>query len=236
MKANVALLFYLIFIPSVIYSAQFRVTSHIYFDVAHGKNDIGRIVIGLFGDDAPKTVENFRHICTKGIDGLSYNGTRFHRVIFKFMIQGGDILKGDGAGSISIYGKHFEDENMTINHTAPGFLGMANHGPDTNGCQFYITTVPAPWLNGKHTVFGKVIDGQEWIHVIERVKTTTDDEPFEPVMLSSCGELELSKPYWTSDNPYDIWGWVKASSIPLTMSFTILTIFQYFIKKLDKYS
>jgi peptidylprolyl isomerase len=94
------------------------------------------------------------------------------------LIQGGDILKGDGAGSISIYGKHFEDENLTINHTAPAYIGMANQGPDTNGCQFYITTVTAPWLNGKHTVFGKVVNGQEFIHLTERVKTTTDGKIF----------------------------------------------------------
>lgn len=92
-----------------------------YLDVNRGHEVIGRIVIGLFGDVAPKTIENFRQICLGGIDGLSYNGTRFHRVIFKFMIQGGDILKGDGAGSLSIYGKHFEDENLTVNHTAPGY-------------------------------------------------------------------------------------------------------------------
>jgi peptidyl-prolyl cis-trans isomerase B (cyclophilin B) len=97
------------------------VTAEIYFDVNRGKEFLGRITIGLFGDNAPKTVANFRHICLEGIDGLSYNGTRFHRVIHKFLIQGGDVLKGDGAGSISIYGKHFEDENLTINHTAPGY-------------------------------------------------------------------------------------------------------------------
>lgn len=96
-------------------------TSEIYFDVDHGQKFLGRIVIGLFGDDVPKTVENFRQLCLEGIDGLSYNGTRFHRVVFKFMIQGGDILKGDGAGSLSIYGKHFEDENLSINHTATGY-------------------------------------------------------------------------------------------------------------------
>lgn len=120
---------------------------------------MGRIVLGLFGDNSPKTVRSFKEICLKGIDGLSYNGTRFHRVIRKFMIQGGDILNGDGTGSTSIYGDYFEDENLTINHTAPGFLGMANQGPDTNGCQFYITTIATPWLDGKHTVFGKVVKG-----------------------------------------------------------------------------
>jgi peptidyl-prolyl cis-trans isomerase B (cyclophilin B) len=216
-------------------AADFTVTSEIYLDVSHGRKPLGRITLGLFGDEAPKTVENFRHICLNGIDGLSYNGTRFHRVIYKFMIQGGDILKGDGAGSLSIFGKHFEDENLTINLTAPGFLGMANHGPDSNGCQFFITTVPAPWLNGKHTIFGKAVNGQEWAHVIERVKTTTDDEPAEAVVITACGELKIDRPYTINDlYNYDIWGWIKSAAVPVTMSFIILSIFRYFIKMLDK--
>lgn len=135
-------------------------TSQIYFEVTHAGVPLGRIVLGLFGDDAPKTVHNFREICLKGIDGLGYNGTRFHRIINKFMIQGGDIIHGDGTGSESIYGELFEDENLTINHTIGGFLGMANQGPDTNGCQFYITTIATSWLDGKHTVFGKVTEGK----------------------------------------------------------------------------
>lgn len=136
-------------------------TSQIYFDVTHGGVPLGRFVLGLFGDDTPKTVKNFRHICLNGIDGLSYNGTRFHRVIKRFMIQGGDILNGDGTGSTSIYGEYFEDENLSINHSIAGFLGMANQGPDTNSCQFYITTIATPWLDGKHVVFGKVVEGSE---------------------------------------------------------------------------
>jgi peptidyl-prolyl cis-trans isomerase B (cyclophilin B) len=137
------------------------VTSQIYLEIAHGGVPLGRIEIGLFGDDAPKTVRNFEEICFNGIDGFSYNGTRFHRIIRKFMIQGGDVLNGDGTGSSSIYGEHFEDENLTINHTIAGFLGMANQGPDTNGCQFYITTIATRFLDGKHTVFGKVTNGEK---------------------------------------------------------------------------
>lgn len=82
---------------------------------------------------------------------------------------GGDIVSGDGRGSISIYGKYFEDENLTIDHTGPGFIGMANKGPNKNGCQFYITTMKSPWLNGKHTIFGKVVKGASYVHVIEKV-------------------------------------------------------------------
>lgn len=229
-------------------------TSQIYFDVTHdGGIPLGRIVFGLFGDDAPKTVQNFREICLKGIDGLSYNGTRFHRIINRFMIQGGDILNGNGTGSISIYGEYFEDENLTINHTSGGFLGMANQGPDTNGCQFYITTIVTGWLDGKHTVFGKVTSGkrencekykklreevqssclcflgQEHVHAIERMKTTTDDEPVSTVMISECGEIETEKPFFISDNPFDVWGWVKVErrALEMLLIFSKLIIFLY---------
>lgn len=176
------------------HSAHFKVTSQINLDIAIDNEPIGTITIGLFGYDAPKTVENFRHICRQGIDGQSYNGTTFHRVIDRFIIQGGnsikiqiafqllsdlcvcscaraggDIVSGDGRGSTSIYGKYFEDENLTIDHTGPGLVGMANKGPDKNGCQFYITTMKSPWLNGRHTIFGKVVKGASYVHVIEKV-------------------------------------------------------------------
>ncbi|CRK93634.1 CLUMA_CG007164, isoform A [Clunio marinus] len=236
MKSSLNVLFAVFSSFCAVNCAQFKVTTQVYFDVNHDGVALGRIVLGLFGDDAPKTVKNFREICLNGIDGLSYNGTRFHRIIRRFMIQGGDILNGNGTGSTSIYGDYFEDESLTINHTIGGFLGMANQGPDTNGCQFYITTVATSWLDGKHTVFGKVTNGQDVVHKIERVKTTTDDEPVSSVILSECGEIEVDKPFYVSDNPYDIMGWVKASAIPLTMSFTILSIFQYFIRKLDNLS
>ena len=155
----------------VAHSAHFKVTSQIYFQVEIDKKPIGRITIGLFGDDAPKTVKNFRHICLKGIDGKTYVGSKFHRIIDKFVIQGGDIVSNDGHGSTSIYGKYFENENVAINHTGPGFLAMANRGGDTNGCQFFITTMAAPWLNGKHTIFGKVTKGTGLVHVIEKVRS-----------------------------------------------------------------
>lgn len=89
--------------------------------------------------------------------------------IFVSHFSGGDIVNGDGSGSISIYGKYFEHEKTEINHTGPGFLAMADSGPNQNGCQFYITTMSAPWLNGKHTIFGKVVNGAAYVHVIEKV-------------------------------------------------------------------
>lgn len=169
----------------------------------HGKQPLGKVVFGLFGEDAPKTVENFRELCLKGIGGRTYAGTRIHRIIERFLIQGGDMVSGDGTGAVSIYGEHFEDENMSINHTGPGFLGMANRGPDTNGCQFYVTCMSTPWLNGKHTIFGKVVEEQAIIHAIEKVKTDSDDRPLEPVVITECGDEPLTAPFTISDDPYE---------------------------------
>lgn len=139
-------------------------------DIEHKEQNLGRIVIALFGKDVPRTVKNFRHLCLKGINGQSYVGSTFHRVIPRFMIQGGDVVSKDGLGSISIYGTHFEDEGFSVIHNRPGYVGMANRGPNTNGCQFYITTVTASFLDGKHTLFGKVIEGLDIVHQIESVR------------------------------------------------------------------
>lgn len=166
MKLEFFTLFYLF---SSGYSLSFTVTSKIYMDIKINKKPAGRIVFGLFGEESPKAVKNFRHICLKGINGTTYVGSKFHRVIERFIVQGGDIVSGDGFGSTSIYGDYFEDENLSIEHLRPGYLGMANRGPNTNGCQFYITSVAARWLDGKHVVFGKVIEGMDTLYEIESV-------------------------------------------------------------------
>ncbi|KAL1776345.1 nuclease-sensitive element-binding protein 1 isoform X1 [Sigmodon hispidus] len=160
----------------------------VFFDVSIGGQEVGRMKIELFADVVPKTAENFRQFCTGEFrkDGvpIGYKGSTFHRVIKDFMIQGGDFVNGDGTGVASIYRGPFADENFKLRHSAPGLLSMANSGPSTNGCQFFITCSKCDWLDGKHVVFGKIIDGLLVMRKIENVPTGPNNKPKLPVSLT----------------------------------------------------
>lgn len=169
-------------------------TNRVYFDVSIGQGPVGRIVVELFDKVVPATCENFKQLCTGEANNnsmerfqMSYRGTPFHRIIRGFMIQGGDITKGDGTGGLSIYGERFADENFLLKHDRPGLLSMANAGPNTNGSQFFITTQPTPHLDGKHVVFGRVISGMEIVNMMENLPTGQDDRPLTNCFISGSG-------------------------------------------------
>ncbi|ESO09293.1 hypothetical protein HELRODRAFT_185333 [Helobdella robusta] len=177
-----------------------KVTDKVFFDIEIGGEKQGRIVIGLFGKTVPRTVKNFKTIAegtevAKDGTKLSYKGSKFHRVIKDFMIQGGDFNKGDGTGGLSIYGAKFPDENFKLKHYGAGWVSMANAGKDTNGSQFFITTKATDWLNGRHVVFGVVLEGMKVVRLIENVKKDGRDKPLDDVVIADCGSLPVEEPF-----------------------------------------
>merc|ERR1711957_252729 len=161
----------------------------VFFDMTIGGQPAGRVVMVLRDDVVPKTVENFRALCT-GEKGFGFKGSPFHRVIPGFTCQGGDFTAQNGTGGKSIYGAKFQDENFNLKHTGPGVLSMANCGPNTNGSQFFLCTAKTEWLDGAHVVFGQVKD-QESFKVVQTIESvgSQSGKTSKPVVVADCGQL-----------------------------------------------
>ncbi|MBW0535953.1 hypothetical protein O181_075668 [Austropuccinia psidii MF-1] len=162
-------------------------TSNCYFDITADNKPLGRVVFKLYDQEVPKTATNFRELCLKPV-GKGYKQSTFHRVIPQFMLQGGDFTAHNGTGGESIYGAKFNDENFIYKHTKIGLLSMANAGPNTNGSQFFITTVATPWLDGKHVVFGEVVDGLDVVMAVEKYGRS-DGKTTAKLVISDCGTI-----------------------------------------------
>ena len=184
------------------------ITTKVFFDISIDGKHAGRFIFGLFGKTVPRTVENFRALATgEKINAvgkrIGYKGSRFHRIIKDFMIQGGDFTRGDGRGGESIYGAKFEDENFKIRHTRRGLLSMANAGPNTNGSQFFVTSVATPWFEQSSSFSERSSQDtlkMKKLKMIEDLPKNQNDDPKAKVIISKCGELIDGEEHFFDEN------------------------------------
>jgi len=194
------------------YCGNYTVTDEVWFDIevkdfdGPGEDYTGRFVIALFGETAPMTTMNFAAIARgykRGKERLHYKNSKVHRIVPDFVVQMGDITVGDGTGGVSIYGPTFADEDFILSHRSPGWVSMANHGPDSNASQFFIVLARARWLDPKHVVFGKVIQGFKHIAVLGEVPTNMKtSKPRKTITITDCGVKSLERKY---DLPEKYW-------------------------------
>ena len=195
------------------YCGNHTVTDEVWFNVeikdldGPGEDYTGRFVIAVFGEAAPMTSLNFVSIARgykRGNEKLSYKNTKIHRIVPDFVIQMGDITVGDGTGGKSIFGDRFNDEDFILSHRSAGWVAMANHGPDTNGSQFYIMLTKARWLDGKHVVFGKVIQGMDVIETIGNVESDPNNAvPKKTVTITASGVNAIEGKYDLKEDQLD---------------------------------
>jgi len=198
---------------ALVQAGKYSVTEEVYFDVkvedidGPGEDYKGRFVIAVFGDVAPMTTLNFVSLAKgyqRGKDKLWYKDTKVHRIVPDFVVQLGDITDGDGTGGKSIFGERFNDEEFTLSHRSAGWVAMANHGPDTNGSQFYILLTKARWLDAKHVVFGKVVRGFDVIDVLGNVSSDPNTAiPKKTVTITDCGVMDLESKYELTEAQLD---------------------------------
>ncbi|CAL4084624.1 unnamed protein product [Meganyctiphanes norvegica] len=213
---------------------EYKVTHKAFFDIEIAGKPQDRVVIGLFGETVPRTVQNFLAFAGDGYDGKKYQGSKLHRAVKQFMVQGGDVVNGDGTGSISIYGPTFPDENFLVKHTAPGYISMANTGSNTNGCQFMISLVAATWMDKRHVAFGKVIEGMSALEAIEMVEGDWDNKPIEPIVIVKSGKIPVDKPFMISNDPYNFKDWALTIGPALGVICIIVFVFDRLSKIMDR--